>query len=595
MSAQTLECFSFGPSVLKKEWHLRPCDARLVKGMIQQHQCSEIIARLLVMRGVEMDHVSSYLSPSLRHFLPDPFHLLDMRVASERLATAVMQKEKLVVFGDYDVDGATSTALLKRFLQLLGHDIDVYIPDRLQEGYGPNIPAFQALFSQGHRLLITVDCGTLAFEPLAYAKSIGMEVIVIDHHLADPQLPHALAIVNPNRLDETSPLGYLAAVGVTFLLAVAVTNILRKRGYFQHHSEPNLLQLLDLVALGTICDVVPLTGLNRAYVAQGLKILKQKSNIGLAALAEIAGLNEVENSYHLGFVLGPRINAGGRVGKASLGSQLLGTDNYQHALSLAKELHLFNEERKAIEMIALEQAMEQALQLPSHMPLIWVAHEGWHPGVIGIIAGRLKERFQKPTAVIALDKGIGKASARSISGVDFGAAVINAKNKGLLVAGGGHAMAAGFTITEHQLETAKEYFISQFQESFSNLTDQHIQWCDGILSPQGITLSLASQLEQVGPYGAGNPHPRFIITHAYIFRADIVGGNHVRCMIASSLGDRARAVKATAFQAASTEVGQLLLHSRGQTCHLLGYLKVNRWQGRDSAEFIIEDICHALP
>ncbi len=570
-------------------WQLRESDERLVTTLIQKLELPEIIARVLVGRGVSLEEAEDFLQPTLRKLLPDPLHFLDMEKAATRLAEAVMKQQHIVIFGDYDVDGATSSALLKRFFAMVGHQAEVYIPDRITEGYGPNSQALQALRKKGAEVIVTVDCGTLAFEPLAAAAACGLEVIVIDHHLGAETLPEACAVVNPNRLDETSPYRYLAAVGMCFMLAVAVKTVLKTQGWFSTRQEPDLLALLDLVALGTVCDVVPLKGVNRAFVVQGLKILAKRQNIGLAALTDVAKLSETLNVYHLGFVLGPRINAGGRVGKADLGATLLTLKDYDAATTLATHLDHFNKERKAIETLVLEEATAMAEQLPEEAGIICVAGEGWHPGVIGIVASRLKDRFHKPTAVIALADGIGKASARSVPGVDFGSAVVSARGMDLLLAGGGHAMAAGFTVEEGKIPALEAFFSARFKAEMEQLPARRVLHLDGFLSLNALTPELLELLEKAGPFGAGNPTPRFAMMNCHVIRADVLQGKHVRAIIASR---GARGVKAMAFNAAESEMGRLL-QEKGQTLHIAGHAKINRWQGAESIELMIDDV--ALP
>lgn len=574
-------------SLTGRNWRLRECDDRSVTSLIQKLSLPEIVARVLTGRGVSLEEAEDFLQPTLRKLLPDPLHLKDMEKAAKRLAEAVAKKQKIVIFGDYDVDGATSSALLRNFFQSINHPVGVYIPDRLTEGYGPNSAALQELRKQGAEIIITVDCGTLAFEPLQKAAECGLEVIVVDHHLGTTTLPEAYAVVNPNRLDEISPHRHLAAVGVCFLLAVAVKSALKQDGWFSNHPEPDLMALLDLVALGTVCDVVPLKGINRAFVVQGLKILAKRQNIGLAALADVAGLSEPPGNYHLGFVLGPRINAGGRVGQADLGSRLLSLKDYDAAVTIAKKLDHFNSERKALEALVLEEAMAMAEALPTDIPLIMVAGQGWHPGVIGIVASRLKDKFNKPAAVIALNEGIGKASARSVSGVDFGSAVVSACSMDLLVAGGGHAMAAGFTIEEDKIPALEAFFNERFSNELSKLSAMAVLQLDGFLSIPSLTLELLETLEKAGPFGAGNPTPRFALMGCYVMRADILAGNHIRAIIGTK---GSNGIKAMAFNAVNSEMGQLLLNSKGASLHIAGHAKINRWQGKESVEFMIDDV-----
>ncbi len=546
---------------------------------------------MLAARGIGLEQAEDFLVPSLRALMPDPFHLRDMRRAAERVAHAVQNRERIVIFGDYDVDGATSSALLVRFFRMLGHDAGVYIPDRIQEGYGPNTEALLKLKAQGAHLVITVDCGTTAHGPLAAASDAGLDVVVVDHHLAAEELPSAVAVVNPNRLDETSECRQLAAVGVSFLLAAAVNGVLRDGGYFTQKSEPNLLWLLDLAALGTVCDVVPLTGLNRAFVTQGLKVLARRTNIGLTALMGIAQLNEVPDSYHLGFILGPRINAGGRVGKADLGSRLLITEDTAEAYMLAQELDLLNRERQAIENTVLEEAMIKAQMLSRDSPVLIVQGDGWHPGVIGIVAGRIKEKYDKPVAVIALEKGIGKASVRSVSGVDMGAAITAARMKGLLLAGGGHAMAAGFTVEEAKIPALQEFIAERVRAPFQAYHARRGLKLDAIVTPGAVTPALASTLDRIAPFGPGNPKPCLALRDARIVHAEILKEAHVRCIVSDG-GPNPRPgvrVKAMAFRSADAPLGAALVNARGKDIMLAGEIRLNLWGGNESAEFIIKD------
>src|SRR5215472_13116548 len=439
-------------SVCGRRWRLRAGGAVEGQAIAERLALPEILGRLLAQRGIDRDHAPGFLAPRLRDQLPDPSHLLDMEAAAARLVRAVRDGETIAIFGDYDVDGATSAALLVRFFAAVGGRTRIYVPDRLREGYGPNTAALLRLRSEGVRLVVTVDCGTNAHQPLADAAEAGVEVIVVDHHVAEPLLPRAAAVVNPNRLDEESPHGALAAVGVAFLLVVAVNRALRQAGWYTgSRGEPDLLQWLDLVALGTVCDVVPLAGVNRALVAQGIKVIRRNTNPGLAALAAVAAIGEPLDAYHLGFLLGPRVNAGGRVGEADLGARLLATDDPALAADLAGRLDVYNRERREIEARTLEAAIAVVVGAAQSPVLAFAAGAGWHPGVIGIVAARLKERYERPACVVALADGIGKGSGRSIAGLPLGPAVIAARQAGLLINGGGHAMAAGFTVAAEKI------------------------------------------------------------------------------------------------------------------------------------------------
>ncbi|MCF8473564.1 MAG: single-stranded-DNA-specific exonuclease RecJ [Emcibacter sp.] len=580
-------------SVTRRAWVQRPAEYRVIQAIAQQHNLPEIIARVVAGRGIDLEQSGDFLNPTLRTSLPDPSQFKDMDKACARIVEAIEQGQKVAVFGDYDVDGATSSALLKRFFRSISQDLMVYIPDRIKEGYGPNIKAFLDLRAKGVDLVVTVDCGTVSFEPITAANEAGLDVIVIDHHQAEPSLPRAVAVVNPNRIDENDGYGHLAAVGVAFIFVVGISRLLRQKGWYetQKITEPDLLNLLDLVALGTICDVVPLVTINRALVTQGLKVMARRSNAGIKELGDISGIKEEPGTYHAGFLIGPRVNAGGRVGRAEAGSRILSTDDTIEAAELAKELHHYNAERQAIEHLVLEQAMNQVaanIGPAGEVPPVIIAYaEGWHPGVIGIVAGRLKEFYQRPTIIIAIDdNGIGKGSGRSIYGVDLGAAVTAARQAGLISAGGGHAMAAGLTIDSTFMEEFRTFMKNRMAKSVSDATAGLTMKLDGVLTATAITADLVDQLNRVGPYGQGNAQPRFALGNMTVQYADIVGQNHVKCTLKG--GDGAT-IKAMAFRASDQPLGQLILSSRGRKIHVAGTLRNNSWNGTVSAEMFIDD------
>ena len=577
-------------SVTGKFWHQRVSDERLALAIAQRMQIPEPVGRLLAARGQTLDSAGGFLAPRLRDVLPDPAGFRDMEMAAERIATAIRGQEKIAIFGDYDVDGATSAALFSRFLRSVGAaPVRLYVPDRGSEGYGPNTPALLKLKGEGAKLVITVDCGTTSFAPLRAARDAGLDVVVVDHHVAEPSLPSATALVNPNRLDETAGHGQLAAIGVAFLLVVAINRALRRQGWYgTARPEPDLLQWLDIVALGTICDVVPLTGLNRALVAQGLKVMAQRRNLGLRVLAETAGLDERAGAYHCGFLLGPRINAGGRVGRSDLGARLLATEDHAEAMSLARELEALNAERRQIEAQVQEEAIRLADGEAAHrQQLIFVAAEGWHPGVIGIVAGRLRERYERPVCVIALENGIGKGSGRSASGFHLGNAIIAARECGIIAKGGGHAMAAGFEVEAGKLDTLREFIAARIDHHFDGPPPRAVLELDGTLQPRGASPDFARMLDRLAPFGAGNPEPRFVLSGVRVAVADIVGANHVRCVVEGSDGAR---VKAVAFRAAETELGRALRGGRnGPPLHIAGHLRLDSWQGQERVQMTIED------
>lgn len=593
MSKQPEAYLGVEQSAQGRRWVLRPVDERQAAAMAQRLRLPDVVCRVLSGRGIGLDHAEAFLAPTLRDQLPDPSHLKDMDKAVERLAVAIEGQEKIAIFGDYDVDGATSSALLARFLSSVGVEPVIYIPDRLSEGYGPNAPALQSLRAQGVAVAVTVDCGITAFAPLQAAADCGLDVIVVDHHEAEPALPIACAVVNPKRLDDPSPHKHLAAVGVTFLLIVALNRALRARGWFgPSRPAPDLMGLLDIVALGTVCDVVPLVGVNRALVSQGLKVMAGRRNPGLVALADVAGVKERIDAYHLGYVLGPRVNAGGRVGDCGLGARLLSCDDPQEAVGMALRLHEYNQERQQVEAEVLCEAIEQAEShgLGEDQPLLFVAGKNWHPGVIGIVAGRLKERYNVPTCVVALDGGMAKGSGRSVAGLDLGRAVIAAREAGLLAAGGGHAMAAGFSLSEAKLPDFRAFLEQNLRNQLAGGGITPMLEVDGAVDVLGATAELLETLAQVGPYGAGNEEPRFVIPAARVARADIVGQGHVRCFLSGTRGGR---LKAIAFKAVDSELGMMLLNSQGSALHIAGTLRLDSWQGRSEAQLIIDDAAFA--
>lgn len=590
MNTGLLERNKIYKSVKNKKWSKAAIDSDKSMTMSQRLGISSFLSDLISSRNIEIEHALNYLEPKLKDFLPSPLHLLGMQQAIEEAVSAIVNDEKITIFGDYDVDGATSSSLLKRLFKSLGANVDTYIPDRIIEGYGPNNDAFAKLEKQGTKLIITVDCGTSAHESIALANDLNMKVIVIDHHIGPENLPQAAAIINPNRADELSDYKYLAAVGVCFLFAVGLIKHLREIEFFQDRPEPNLIELLDLVALGTICDQVPLTGLNRALVRQGLKVINNRKNIGLKALLDASGLShENITVYHLGFVIGPRINAGGRVGKASLGTDLLANEDYNAALEIAKLLNDYNEERKAIEFMVLREAIELADKIDKSAPIIFVAKEGWHPGVIGIVASRLKDKYNKPVAVVALENGIGKASCRSISGIDFGAAVISAKNAGLLLAGGGHSMAAGFTVSSEKIIELNNFLASSFEQDYSNSLKDTTNIFDHYLTLSSVDVELINMIEKLGPFGTANYQPRFMITGANVIRSNIVGGEHISCILGEGKSSSSK-IKAIAFRALNSPIGEVLLSNKRFNLGLIVNLNINRYNGNESAEMIIHDL-----
>lgn len=577
-------------SLKGRAWRERPGDARAAAAIAQREGLPEIAARVLANRGVTPEAAAAFLKPQLRTSLPDPSSLNDMDMAAERLADAAETGETVAVFADYDVDGATSAALLARFLAATGGATSIHVPDRLTEGYGPNEAAFERFAKEGRRLVLLADCGTTAFAPLAHAAGLGLECVVLDHHLPEARLPEALAVVNPNRMDESGALGGLAAVGVVFLLVVAANRALRRRGHYRFRPEPDLREWLDLVALGTVADVMELTGLNRTFVARGLEVLARRGNPGIAALLAAAGVERRPGAYHLGFMLGPRINAGGRIGEAGLGARLLSTDDSEEAGRIAEVLERLNSERRQVEADVLAAAL--ATEPEEGAPFVLAVGDGWHPGVVGIVASRLVERFRRPALVGARENGRIRGSARSVPGVPIGPAVLAARDAGLLEAGGGHDMAAGFTLDEAK-RAAFEAFLA---ERLGPLVPAGGQVrpldIDAGLSVAGASAGLLEHLAAVEPFGRGNPEPVFALPAVRVRHARIVGRNHVRADLADGGGKRLPAI---AFRTAETPLGRALLETDGPALHVAGTLRADDWRGDGAVQFVVSDAAPADP
>jgi single-stranded-DNA-specific exonuclease len=558
----------------------------------QRYGLDELLARILAGRNVDVDEIESFLDPTIKRLMPDPHTLTDMAAASARIADAIKSGESIAIFGDYDVDGATASALLCRYLRHCGLDPIVHIPDRIFEGYGPNVDAIRSFAERSVTLLVTVDCGITSHEVLAEAKKLGIDTVVIDHHQADEKLPEATAVVDPNRADDLSGLGYLAAVGLVFLTLVSLTRELRRRNFWTNaRGEPDLLSLLHLVALGTIADVVPLKGLNRAFVAKGLIALRRREHLGTTVLMDVARLNGPPEPWHLGFLLGPRINAGGRIGRADLGVRLLLEEDPSEAARIALELDRLNRERQQIEQVTLAQAEAEALAalgLEEKGAVVVTAAEGWHPGVVGLVAARLKERYGRPAFAIALEPGgTGSGSGRSITGVDLGRAVRRAVQEGLLLKGGGHAMAAGVTLRKDALGTFRAFLEDTLAISVAAARRGSALFIDGAIAAGGFNLSLADLVARAGPYGAGNPEPLLALPAHTLVYADQVGENHIRVRLRSGDG---KFVNAIAFRALGQQLGRTLLENRGRTVHAAGSLAVDRWQGEERVQMRLADV-----
>ncbi len=565
-----------------------PVDERRAELIAQRFALPLPVARIIASRGIPVDDVANFINPKLQNLMPDPFCMKDMEKAAKRIAEAIVKKQKVAIIGDYDVDGATSSSVLRLYLESVGIKPEIHIPER-DEGYGPSRQAFDEFAALGAELVITVDCGTTAFDVFDYAGSLNIPVIVLDHHEAEVRLPEVYAVVNPKRLDESDDypyLKYMAAVGVVFCTIVAVNRELRKQGFFAGREEPNLLQWLDLVALGTVCDVVPLLGLNRAFVRQGLRIMSLRSNTGLRALIDKSGISEAPSAFHLGYVLGPRINACGRVGEASLGNKLLCSRDDFQAGQLADKLNEFNAQRKEIEAYVLLSAIEMLEGTPQEYPIAFAAGKDWHQGVVGIVAGKLKERYNVPAFVMSIEPDEVKGSARSVPGVDLGALIIAAKEKGLLTKGGGHTMAAGFSLSEDKIEAFRRFAGEYVRQKLGEEDVAPVIEVDSALDLLGANTDFAAALELLEPFGAGNAEPKIVLEHVRIVKPGIVGAGHVRCFLTSGNGG---SLKAMAFKIADTELGKTLLNSQGAVFDIAGVLRRDNWQGRNSVQFIIDD------
>ncbi|HEY4031569.1 MAG TPA: single-stranded-DNA-specific exonuclease RecJ [Caulobacteraceae bacterium] len=576
-------------SLTGRAWRERPADIAVVRSLAQRHGLSEPLARALVSRGVGEVDAADYLQPTLKALFPDPSSFLDMDRAAEILVDALQRGRPAAVFADYDVDGASSAALLVRWFRAMGHELPIYVPDRITEGYGPSPAAFRHLREQGAELVVTVDCGAAAYDAVAAAAEIGLEVVVIDHHLMREDPPPAAAVVNPNRPGCNSGQGNLAAAGVAFVLLAALNREARRRGLFAGRSEPDLRQWLDLAAMGAICDVTRLTGFNRALACQGLKVMSGWANPGLKALMAVAKAEGPAGVFHAGFILGPRINAGGRIGRADLGARLLSTDDPAEAADLAEQLDALNASRKEVESQVTEEAVAQveaAVQRPQDLPAVVVCGEGWHPGVVGIVAGRLRERYRRPVIVIGVDPvaGVGKGSGRSQPGVNLGRAIQAAFEAGHLMAGGGHAMAAGLTVRADAIDAFRDFLADRLMDESALAAEQDAVEIDALVTPRAADRALWEDFQRLTPFGPGNPEPLFAVADVVVEQPRLLRGGHVRCMLAGAGGK----LKAVAWRAEDTDLGRRLLSGVGGL-HLVGRLKADDWNGRQGVEFEIED------
>ncbi|MGA1254480.1 MAG: single-stranded-DNA-specific exonuclease RecJ [Pelagibacteraceae bacterium] len=575
-------------SVVGKNWIQKEFDLDEIKFIKENFFLDEIVAKLLSIRKIKKEEINFFLNPSIKNSLPNPYSLNDMQKAIDRTISCIVSNEKVGIFGDYDVDGATSTAILGNYFRALNLPYEIYIPDRQKEGFGPNEKGFDYLIENGSKLIFTVDCGTLSYLPIEYANTKKIDVIVIDHHQSEINLPKAHSIVNPNRFDDRSELNYLCAAGVCFMFLVALNKRLRENNWFINKSinEPDLLNFLDLVSLGTICDVVPLVDLNRAFVNQGLKVVNQKKNLGLKTLIEISEIENNLTTYHLGYVLGPRINAGGRVGKSTHGAKLLLNNDSKDAFKISSELNNYNKERQLLEKELLKDIMDKDYGLTDE-PVIVLYGENWHEGIIGIIAARIKEKYNKPTFIISTKSGLGKGSARSIYGFDIGTAVIAAVQNKILIRGGGHKMAAGFTLDTDKISEFKNFLIRKFKSININLESKKNIFYDTEISPSAINIDFYDKINVLSPFGSGNPEPKFVIKNVRPVNSKIVGEKHIKSVFE---GSDSSTFKTITFNCVDNELGSYLLKKNIKNFNILGKLSLNEWRGQKNVEFIIDDI-----
>ena len=575
-------------SISGKNWILKKYNQEEISFLKDNFFLDEITSKLLSIRKIKKEDIKSFLNPSIKNFLPNPNTLMDMEKATLRTSKSIYKKEKVGIFGDYDVDGATSTAFLGKYFAELKIPYEIYIPDRKKEGYGPSIKSFKELIDKGVKIIFTVDCGTLSFDAIEFAKENNTDVIVLDHHQSEIKLPKAFSVLNPNRFDDESNLQYLCAAGVTFMFLVSINRKLRLESWFTKNKidEPNLINYLDLVSLGTVCDVVPLIGLNRAIVKQGLKILKIKNNLGLKTLLDICKIESNPSIYHLGFMLGPRINAGGRVGKCSHGANLLLNTDPKNAFKLASELDQFNKERQMLEKDLLRKLLNETKDY-SKDPVLVLSGSNWHEGIIGIVAARLKDKFNKPVIIISIDGEIGKASARSIVGFDIGSVIIAATQDKILLKGGGHKMAGGFSINIKNIKKFKEFVFRKFRNINEDLTSEKPLYLDSTISPAAINLDFYNKVNNLAPFGSGNPEPKFIIENLKTVNGKIVGEKHIKSVL---IGMDGSTIKTIAFNAVENDLGAYLLKNNNKIFNIAGKLSLNEWKGQSNVEFIIDDI-----
>jgi len=575
-------------SVSGKNWVFKKFNPSDVVKYSENFSLNEITAKLLSIRKKNIDDVNLFLNPSIKNLLPNPFRLKDMNVAVNRTYNCLLNNESIGIFGDYDVDGATSTAILSRYFYSIDQTVKTYIPDRKKEGYGPSVDGFNKLIKMGSKLIFTVDCGTLSFKPIESAQNQNIDIIILDHHQSDLKLPNACAIVNPNRYDDASKLNYLCAAGVCFMFLVALNKKLRDSNWFQKNNiiEPNILNFLDLVSLGTVCDVVPLIGLNRAIVSQGLKIIKRRSNLGLKTLYDLCKIETSPTTYHLGYVLGPRINAGGRVGKSSHGSDLLISEDPKKTYQIAKELNESNKERQSIEFLLLEKVFNEVNKFIED-PVLVLSGNNWHEGIIGIVASRIKEKYNKPAILISLNKNIGKGSARSIVGFDIGTQIIKATQLNILEKGGGHKMAGGFTIKKDNISIFRNFLIKNYKKLKLDTTTAINLYLDSLIAPSALNLEFYSEVEKLAPWGSGNSQPKFVIENLNVINSGIVGNNHISSILSGKDGS---VFKSIAFNAKNSPIEPFLNKKNKKKINIAGKINLNEWKGKKTIQFVIEDL-----
>ena len=575
-------------SVSGKNWVFKKFNSSDIKKYSEDYSLSEIVAKLLSIRKKNIEDIDLFLNPTIKNLLPNPLCLKDMKNAIERTYQSILKNELIGIFGDYDVDGATSTALLSRYFLSVNQKIQTYIPDRKREGYGPSVEGFNNLIKLGTKIIFTVDCGTSSFKPVKIAQSKNIDVIVLDHHQSDLKLPNACAIVNPNRYDDTSKLNYLSAVGVCFMFLVALNKKLRDNNWFMKEkiTEPNILNFLDLVSLGTVCDVVPLIDLNRAIVAQGLKVFKKRLNLGLKTLYDLCNIESPPTTYHLGYVLGPRINAGGRVGKSSHGAELLASNDPHRAYQIANDLNKSNKERQSIELMLSEQVNTEVKNFQED-PVLVLAGKSWHEGIIGIVASRIKEKYNKPTVLISINESLGKGSARSIFGFDIGTQIIKATQLGIIEKGGGHKMAGGFTIKKENISLFRIFLIKNFKKSQLASSKLVNLYLDSMIAPSALNEEFYEEINCLAPFGSGNTEPKFVIENLQVVRSDFVADKHIKAILRGKDGS---VIKSVAFNAKSSPLEPFLNKNNHKKFNIAGKMNLNEWQGRKNIEFIIEDI-----